>query len=261
MTGGPTQKANRAKRRALREQAADVGAHIDRDAIYARDGGYCYLCKLHVARELATFDHVIALAEGGTDDEDNVRLAHRGCNSKKGDDPLVGPKPKRPGVRRARRLAAVARRIACIAILLLCIPPARASGRRCVALGPLPDPVCTPGLVATVDLTVICAHRTRERRYVPESAKRAVREAYGVPEGADVEVDHLIPLELGGSNDERNLWPELAGPPPGFHEKDRVENALHRAVCAGEMPLADAQRRVATDWTAVWRKIEDGGAP
>lgn len=110
MTGGPTQAANRAKRRQLREKNADVGEHIDRDAIYARDGGYCYLCKLYVARELATFDHVVPLARGGTDAEDNVRLAHRACNSKKGDDALVGPKSKKPGIRRARRMAAVARR-------------------------------------------------------------------------------------------------------------------------------------------------------
>lgn len=111
MTGGPTNSANRAKRRALREKAArDVGEHVDRDAVYRRDNGYCHLCKLPVARELATFDHVVPISRGGEDSEDNVRTAHRGCNSKKKDDPLVGPQPRKPGIRRARRLAAVARR-------------------------------------------------------------------------------------------------------------------------------------------------------
>ena len=107
----PTNAAARGKRRQIRETAAkdEVGEHVDRDAVYARDNGYCHLCKLPCARELATFDHVVPLAEGGEDTEDNVRTAHRACNSRKGHDPLVGPKPK-PGIRRARRLAAVARR-------------------------------------------------------------------------------------------------------------------------------------------------------
>jgi hypothetical protein len=60
------------------------------------------------------------------------------------------------------------------------------------------------------------------------------------------EIDHLIPLALGGSNDVANLWPEAA---PGFHDKDRVEDALHARVCAGRMSLEDAQRGFATDWT------------
>jgi hypothetical protein len=47
---------------------------------------------------------------------------------------------------------------------------------------------------------------------------------------------------------------------PGFHEKDRVENFLHKQVCSGAMRLADAQRQIATDWIAVWRRIE-GQAP
>ena len=70
------------------------------------------------------------------------------------------------------------------------------------------------------------------------------------------EVDHLIPLELGGDNSIANLWPEAAEPTPGFHEKDRVENYLHRRVCEGAMSLADAQRQVATDWVRVWRQME-----
>jgi len=33
------------------------------------------------------------------------------------------------------------------------------------------------------------------------------------------EADHFIPLEIGGSNDIANLFPEAAEPAPGFHEK------------------------------------------
>ena len=67
------------------------------------------------------------------------------------------------------------------------------------------------------------------------------------------------PLELGGDNVIANLWPEPADPRPGFHEKDFVENYLHRQVCSGAMSLADAQREIASDWLAVWRQIEGAG--
>ena len=57
-----------------------------------------------------------------------------------------------------------------------------------------------------------------------------------------------MPLEIGGSNDIANLWPEAAAPRPGFHEKDQVENYLRAQVCAGTMGLAQAQRAIATNW-------------
>jgi hypothetical protein len=80
--------------------------------------------------------------------------------------------------------------------------------------------------------------------------KRVFRE-YGLPgthsPGA-YEVDHLIPLELGGSNALANLWPEAS---PGFHDKDKVEDYLHERVCRGQMPLEQAQRAIATNWTEI----------
>jgi hypothetical protein len=87
-------------------------------------------------------------------------------------------------------------------------------------------------------------------RNVTTAEKSAVFAEYGItsqPTGA-YEVDHLISLELGGSNDIANLWPEAAEPRPGFHEKDRVENELHDRVCKGTMTLADAQRTIAGNW-------------
>lgn len=133
---------------------------------------------------------------------------------------------------------------------------------RCHARGPLPDLACTPGAVEIHDTATLCGETTRERRHVTEATKRAVLVSYGVPWAArdGYEVDHLISLELGGSNDAANLWPEAAEPRPGFHEKDQVENYLHREVCAGRMPLADAQHVIATDWLSIYPRIaKDGG--
>lgn len=129
--------------------------------------------------------------------------------------------------------------------------PLGAARPQCVARGPLPDPRCTPGAVETTDLGAICAQSTRERRAVPSSVHRQVLAEYGVPyppPAGAYEVDHLIPLELGGSNDITNLWAEPAEPRPGFHEKDQVENETHRRVCAGELRIEDAQRQISEDW-------------
>ena len=53
-------------------------------------------------------------------------------------------------------------------------------------------------------------------------------------------------LELGGSNDARNLWIEPGKIP---NPKDSVENALHKAVCDHKITLAAAQNAIATNWT------------
>jgi hypothetical protein len=63
---------------------------------------------------------------------------------------------------------------------------------------------------------------------------------------SNYEEDHLVPLELGGNpTDPNNLWPEPGASP---NAKDGVENDLNRLVCNGQMPLATAQQRIATNW-------------
>jgi hypothetical protein len=70
---------------------------------------------------------------------------------------------------------------------------------------------------------------------------------------ASYEEDHLISLELGGNpTDPKNLWPEpYAG--TGARIKDQVENKLHDLVCANKMPLATAQKLIATNWYAAYQ--------
>jgi hypothetical protein len=69
-------------------------------------------------------------------------------------------------------------------------------------------------------------------------------------------VDHLIPLELGGSNRLGNLWPEPYDIVWNARVKDRLENRMHKMVCAGELDLATAQRAIAADWVAAYRRYE-----
>lgn len=122
----------------------------------------------------------------------------------------------------------------------------------CRAQNALPDPTCTPGAVfANVTAAQICkAGYAQSVRNVPQSEKDMVYAEYGItshPAGS-YEVDHLISLELGGSNDLKNLWSEAATPKPGFHEKDAVEYFLHSQVCSGKMPLKQAQTAIAANW-------------
>jgi hypothetical protein len=126
----------------------------------------------------------------------------------------------------------------------------------CHVRGALPDPVCTPGAVFPVTAEQVCKPGyARSVRNVPESEKLAVYKEYGITYHVpgSYEVDHLVSLELGGSNDIKNLWPEAAKPKPGYHEKDAVENSLHQQVCSKVITLEEAQREIATNWLAVYK--------
>lgn len=91
----------------------------------------------------------------------------------------------------------------------------------------MPDPACTPGAVfASATRAQICVSGYTARvRNVSETLKSSIYAAYGIASHAagSYEVDHLVPLELGGSNARANLWPERA---PGFGRKDSLENAF-----------------------------------
>ncbi len=123
-----------------------------------------------------------------------------------------------------------------------------------------PNSSLTPGDVfpnATSQDVCVSGYSSSVRN-VPISEKKQVYQeystAYPQPQGS-YEVDHFISLELGGSNDIKNLWPEPAEPRPGFHEKDKVENYLHDQVCSGKETLVQAQQEIKTDWYTVYLKI------
>jgi hypothetical protein len=129
----------------------------------------------------------------------------------------------------------------------------------CTAQGALPDPACTPGdIFSNVTKDDICKPGYASSvRNVTESTKNKVYAEYGITtrQPGQYEVDHFVSLELGGSNDISNLWPEPAKPTPGFHEKDKVENYLHDQVCSGAMTLLEAQVKIATNWLDVYNSM------
>lgn len=138
----------------------------------------------------------------------------------------------------------------------------RIKSSECRPNGALPDPGCTPGAVfEETALEVICASSyTKTVRSVSEKMRKQVYAEYGVPypqPRGSYEVDHLIPLALGGSNDIANLWAEPAEPAPGFREKDVVEVFLREEVCAGRADLRSAERQIASDWLAVYKNLTE----
>jgi hypothetical protein len=121
----------------------------------------------------------------------------------------------------------------------------------------LPNARLTPGATfAGVTAAQVCTSGWSTRhRHVTAAQYHEVYGEYGIrypePYGT-FELDHLIPLELGGDNANANLWPEPASPTPGFHQKDDLENTLHDLVCAGSLGLAAAQHDIASNWYAAY---------
>ena len=66
-----------------------------------------------------------------------------------------------------------------------------------------------------------------------------------------------MPLELGGSDDLSNLWPQprpSIEPEWNAERKHELENALQVLVCGGELDIEATQKALIEDWTKVWRR-------
>jgi len=122
----------------------------------------------------------------------------------------------------------------------------------------LPDPAFTPGMTRAVRLAELCSSDHDEVvRAVPAALEQRVFREYGI-EGkpaAEYEVDYLITPGLGGAEDVRNLWPQPHGHTVwNSYAKDALEDHLHGMVCAGGLSLETAQREIASDWIAAYKK-------
>lgn len=142
--------------------------------------------------------------------------------------------------------------------------PARCAMRHAANGRWLPDPVCTPGAASAavrqdnIHSTICMTGYTASVR-APEAetarVKTTAMRSYNqpVPGRTTTELDHQVPLELGGSNDVKNLWPEPSDIPNGGYRntKDSVERSLHSAVCATHprITLVQAQNAINDDWT------------
>lgn len=67
---------------------------------------------------------------------------------------------------------------------------------------------------------------------------------------ANYELDHIIPLALGGHP--RSLDNLQIQPWPEAKRKDRIEVKLQCLVCSGQITLPDAQTLTARDWESAY---------
>jgi 5-methylcytosine-specific restriction endonuclease McrA len=68
----------------VRRSRANKATARLRDAVLERDGHVCGICNASVGSEDVSIDHIIPAASGGTDELDNLQVAHLVCNSRKG---------------------------------------------------------------------------------------------------------------------------------------------------------------------------------
>ena len=113
------------------------------------------------------------------------------------------------------------------------------------------EDICTPGY-------------TKKVRAVPTSLRNQAFESYGVPfdERRNYQLDHLIPLALGGSNSIKNLFPlSNLTSPWNARVKDRLEVRLQKLVCNRQVDLETAQRAIAANWTEAYQKFMGTSPP
>ncbi len=127
----------------------------------------------------------------------------------------------------------------------------------------LPMASITPGATWEVSAGDLCAG-TRHTRAVTVAMRAHVVSAYGMEHvpADQYELDYLITPELGGATDARNLWPQrYSSSLWNARVKDELESLLPRLVCRGAVDLETAQREMAVDWIAAYKKYFNTNEP
>jgi len=130
-----------------------------------------------------------------------------------------------------------------------------------------PNLQITPGSFrAGLSKAKICSIKWgKDERHVTVAMKKQVFALYGytgnddpkcVPAGKRrCEIDHLISRELGGAVEVINLWPQAYGTSPwNAVLKDKLENRLHKEMCAGNITLKAARNMLVNDWRETYKR-------
>lgn len=118
------------------------------------------------------------------------------------------------------------------------------------------DPAVTPD---NIDAAVCVSGYARSVRppysYTGAIKRQLMRSQHPGERFSGYELDHLIPLALGGAPaDRRNLWLEPWTGDMNAADKDALEFVLWRLVCRHEVPLHAAQQAIAQDWVGAYRR-------
>jgi len=122
---------------------------------------------------------------------------------------------------------------------------------------PIPDPQCTPGAFNPTVPPAVFGDRRFSTKCLRDCAsapaqKHTLYKAYHVSQNPSCELDHLVPLEMGGADSLDNIWPQCGQASGGRNYKDlkdQVENYLAIEVLLGNMTIDDVRKGIAADWT------------
>lgn len=120
-----------------------------------------------------------------------------------------------------------------------------------------PDSRLTPGAAILTTRLAVCAQANARNKSVSVALQKQVFEEYGIA-GAEpraYEVDYLVTPALGGADDLRNLWPHSNSATLwNAQVKDALEDRLREMVCDGSLDLTEAQKAIAVNWIAAYKK-------
>ncbi len=122
------------------------------------------------------------------------------------------------------------------------------------AAAQLPSAFQTPGNKSKANEAQVCAADFEASvKPMAKWQRDQALERYGKrPEDFTGELDHLIPISLGGTNDPDNLWPLPANKGMGPAEKKALDQKLHQMVCDKTIKLKDAQDAIKKDWVKAY---------
>ncbi len=112
----------------------------------------------------------------------------------------------------------------------------------------------------TIDQTICVPGYTRQVRpstSYTNGVKRKLLRVAGIEVSriSDFELDHIVPLALGGHPRRlENLMLQPWEGTDGAKRKDRLEVKLQCLVCAGQVSLAEAQQNIYADWLAAYHR-------
>ena len=213
--------------------------------------------------------------------QETARLASSACRDRADDDPVainalrlrlqdrmtgLASEWDHSGLFRFRRVASAVPAVARVGFSLLLVllvlrvmqpyvtagDPSRLSYRES-----LPMAHVTPGATSQVTVADVCTGGFPTRHVVSTAVRQQVLQQYQMEhvEPSEYEFDFLITPQLGGVADARNLWPERYDSGVwNARVKDDLEALLPRMVCDGALELQVAQREIAGDWIAAYKK-------
>lgn len=129
-----------------------------------------------------------------------------------------------------------------------------------LAAAQLPSVFQTPGNKGKATEAQICAADFEASvKPIAKWQRDQALERYGKrPEDFTGELDHLIPIALGGTNDPDNLWPIPPNKTMGPEQKKALDLKLHQLVCDKTLKLKDAQDAIKKDWVKAYGQYVTG---